>query len=708
MSRAPAAPGRLPIDPPENVERRAAYQALCDGRHAAGPLGTLVFAVSGVDLDEQDGDVHLAAGLGLALVDLGYGVRLVPRDRWHATESCDVFVALAPDLDPSYAPRAAWKVAWVLAEVERWAASSALTAFDQVVAASPLSARRLSRETSHAGGILPMGVDTQLFTAPESEDGRLPAAVTTVPWRDPPCDVHRALTDLPSDADVAAYLSHRRRVPDELVRWRRPEVSYFASPELYRRAAIVVDDTDRTALGFGILEHRFFEAAACGAMPVVNGLLGVRQFGLTDVPHYRTGADLAIVLDELRTDRAGLRDRSRRLTETVRREHSWDHRARTFVELLGTARATGVPAPRTAIHVFPDYSRHNPFQRMLYADLPDLGAYTVPVRHLVGHLVRQLEQPGAPGCLHVHWTAPVLQWAAGPFRAKLVLDRVSALLEQFKARGGRLVWTIHNVLPHDFKYAWAEVQLARLLADAADLVHVLSERSVAEAEVYYRLDRSRLVVIPHSSYLGQYPDWVSPSAARQRLGFGPEHKVLIALGGLKPYKGLDRLLDVFEELGNEDPALQLLVAGRPGDHPGIEALIERCRSTPRVTGHYDFLPHDQLQAWMKAADLAVLPYQNVLNSGAFLLAQTFGLPVVGPDRGTLADFAGEPHVALFDPDRPGSLGDTVRSAVRSFVGEAERVRASARALAASLEPATMAADFARAVEPVLRRPGRTP
>ena len=51
-------------------------------------------------------------------------------------------------------------------------------------------------------------------------------------------------------------------------------------------------------------------------------------------------------------------------------------------------------------------------------------------------------------------------------------------------------------------------------------------------------------------------DWIAA-----QLGFGPDDKVLVALGGIRPYKGLGRLLDVFHELADEDPSLQLLVAG---------------------------------------------------------------------------------------------------------------------------------------------------
>lgn len=354
---------------------------------------------------------------------------------------------------------------------------------------------------------------------------------------------------------------------------------------------------------------------------------------------------------------------------------------------------------------FPDWRRGNPFQTMLFAELEAVDAVARPVPDLIDHLSAG-GSSAHPGVLNLHWTTPVLAPAHSRTDARALLDRFADGLQSFRAAGGRLVWTVHNVLPHDAEYVDSEIRLAGLLAEQADLVHVMSDVTTAAAAPYYRLDPDRLVCIPHSSYLGVYPDWISREGARRRLGVLPSEKVLVALGQIRPYKGLVQLLDFVEDAVRIDPTLRLLVAGPVGRHPQSEALAARLSSMPRTVSHRRRVRDDHLQVWLRAADLAVLPYTGILNSGSFLLAETFGLPVVATRAGSLVARDGEAHLRLFDE---GRFEETLRSAVRDLVEDpagALRARASAEAAAAARPPVRMAAGFAEAVEPLLGESAR--
>jgi glycosyltransferase involved in cell wall biosynthesis len=349
---------------------------------------------------------------------------------------------------------------------------------------------------------------------------------------------------------------------------------------------------------------------------------------------------------------------------------------------------------------YPDWSRGNPFQSMLFADLATVDAVARPVPDLAGHLAAAQDTPH-PGVLNLHWTTPVLASALTESDARARVDQFAEGLQRFRDAGGRLVWTVHNVLPHDAAYVDSEIRLAGLLAAHADLVHVMSEVTAQAAAPYYRLDPERTVCIPHSSYLGMYPDWLSREGARLRLGVLPSEKVLLALGQIRPYKGLDRLLDFVEDAVHDDPTLRLLVAGPVGRHPDAGALAARLASMPRTISSRRRVRDDHLQVWLRAADLAVLPYTGILNSGSFLLAETFGRPVVATRAGALASRDGEAHVRLFDE---GRFEETLRSAIRDLVEDpagARLARASAEAAAAARPPAQMAAAFAEAVGPLL-------
>jgi glycosyltransferase involved in cell wall biosynthesis len=349
---------------------------------------------------------------------------------------------------------------------------------------------------------------------------------------------------------------------------------------------------------------------------------------------------------------------------------------------------------------FPDWRAFNPFQDLLYSDL---ARVRVEPRAVVD-LRRHLEASAAsadPGVLHVHWTTPVLRSVRSPEQARTKVDAVLRALDAYRAAGGRLMWTVHNVLPHEAAHHEQEARLAQAVADHADVVHVLSESTVAATASDYYLDPARVRCIPHSSYLGVYPDWVSRAGARRRLGLTDEHRVLLSFGHLRPYKGVDRLLDHVEASG--DPDVRLLVAGPLARQPGARDLRRRLQASSRTRSVTHRVPDDRIQVWMRAADVSVLPYTRVLNSGAFLLAETFGLPVVAPREGALAEREGEAHVRLFGDD---DFEQVLATAVADLVVDADgarTARASAERAARARPVGAMAESFADLVAPLMQR-----
>ena len=686
----------------EQARRRAKYERLIRGDHSDGERGRITFCVYTTNLDEGRGDVYVAAGLGLELVQLGYGVTLVPRAQWRSIGATSLVVAMLPDFEPSVVPFGTPVVAWVRNETDRWCTSGTLPAYDRVIASSSLALRELARWTPSGGGVLPIGVDTTLFSLPPDGGTRWATAVTTAHFWGSVRNVHQALIDLPGDADVV-MIGNAVGAPQGLARWHRPAVPYFTLPEIYRRTSLVIDDMNPTTLGYGSLNSRFFESAACGALPVVNGVLGIRELGLPDVPHYVDSATLVARLRERRADVDGTRAMAAELSAIIRRDHSWKVRAKAFCELFEDLIEHGPPSgvsPRRALHFFPDYRAGNPYQSMLYGSLSKAQTHALPVADVIEHLRRVVNGSAEPGLLHIHWTGPILQWARGPFRAKQVLDLFADLLRQFKEQGGRLIWTVHNVLPHDANHRWAEIQLARVLADQADRIHILSNATLDAVRPYYELPRERVRLVEHSSYDDVYPNWISRAAARERLGIAEHDKAIIALGGIRPYKGLSRLLAIFEELSDVDPTLRLLVAGKPGRFPGVDELQSKCEVHPRIVSRFDHVPDSQLQVWMKAADLAVLPYAGILNSGALLLAQTFGLPVVAPRTGAILDLEGLIPMQTFDLKDDASLKDALLAGLRRFTSgqsDAESAREEARAFCEQQSPAAMADTFATSI-----------
>jgi len=336
---------------------------------------------------------------------------------------------------------------------------------------------------------------------------------------------------------------------------------------------------------------------------------------------------------------------------------------------------------------------------MLYAGLPDVNARAVPVKDITEHLTAAATSD-RPGIFHLHWTNPILQTAETVSEARERLDAFTLALAQFTDAGGTLIWTIHNVLPHDARFIDLEVELARTILRHASRVHLLSEQTFGQAAGRYTIDPAKVAVIELSSYYGVYPNSMGRDKARAMLGIDRQDKTLLVAGYIRPYKGIDRMLDVFDTLLSEDPSLRLLIAGKPLDADGMAELEARCAEHPRVVSRFERIPDDELQVWYGAADVAVLPYTNILNSAAFRLATSFGVPAVGPRMGALTAYEGKSYVRLFEPNSTDSLGAVVRTAVADFA-RSPHLRKAAQQDAIAHAPHVMAAEFARFVEPWL-------
>lgn len=339
--------------------------------------------------------------------------------------------------------------------------------------------------------------------------------------------------------------------------------------------------------------------------------------------------------------------------------------------------------PVRRIIVFPAWQESNPYLNIIYLAARARGV------HLDGHirlgsLLDALKMAGKGDMLHMHWTAAVCQKAATAERAAQNLADLAAAIRSFKARGGRVLWTVHNVLPHETRYRDIELELNAFLGEVSDVVHVMSEATFDLLQGLYHLPPEKHVQIPHPSYQGLHV--VTPAdreAGRSRLGIPAERKVLLFFGQMRPYKGLDTLLQALgclADAGLEVPLL--LLAGRADDdvRNEVEAAIP---PGVDVISHFGYVPDEELPTWFGAADLAVFPFRQILNSGSLHLSATMGVPVALPGEAHLRDqFDGESWVRFYDPE------DRVEGLRRVLADDAsyERPTASMRAFSERLSP----------------------
>jgi glycosyltransferase involved in cell wall biosynthesis len=343
----------------------------------------------------------------------------------------------------------------------------------------------------------------------------------------------------------------------------------------------------------------------------------------------------------------------------------------------------------------------NPYQDLLYQRSREHGLAPVRVRRdeQLDELL-DIQRAGLPTILHLHWLHLVMKGAGSAKEARKRADDFLGRLDAQHRTGGRIAWTVHNILPHESRFDAEEARLCGEVASRADVVHVMAERTPELVAPFFELPRDRLLVVPHMSYIGAYEDHTSRLDARHELGLMPDELVYLVLGAIRPYKGLPELLDAWAALPPDRPR-RLVIAGAPTDEPGVEEVLERAAIATGVLLDARKIPPDEMQVFLRAADIAVLPYRRALNSGALLLALTFGLPAVVPADSGLAESVGAAFGRTFDPDVEASLGEALLGAADLAT---ETARAAATAAAAAVSPEIVSRRFSVGLREAMARP----
>jgi len=335
----------------------------------------------------------------------------------------------------------------------------------------------------------------------------------------------------------------------------------------------------------------------------------------------------------------------------------------------------------------------NPYQGLLYGEMARWGVTARYLGELTGsHTLNVLALPlelvaarlAGVRVVHVHWLYRfALPAPAGHHDG---VRRVMQMWAWLLPRWARLlrmkvVWTAHNALPHD-RIFWDDRAARRQLVAACDLVLAHDEAVLSELAAFGARPR-RSAVIPQGAYVDCYPPGVGRAAARAALGASPQDVVLLFFGRIAAYKGVEDLLVAADKaVASGRVILQVI-----GDCPDA-ALRRRLEASaaaygPAVRLDPRHVPDEQVADLFAAADVVVLPFQAVSNSGSALLAMTFGRPVVVPPLEAFDEFPPDACVRydgttedlravlarLAEPETASELATRAEGPARAFAEE---------------------------------------
>lgn len=254
---------------------------------------------------------------------------------------------------------------------------------------------------------------------------------------------------------------------------------------------------------------------------------------------------------------------------------------------------------------------------------------------------------------HVHWPEQILRAGSRKDRLKKRLY-FRLLLLRLRLSRRPIVRTAHNLEPHESGDR-TEKRLLQKLDRRTRLFIKLNTTTELPAG-------ADSVTILHGHYRDRFGSLAEGSIRRGRL---------LYFGLIRPYKGVDVLIEQFERM--DDPALELRIVGRPSLGMG-ELVTAAVAADPRVSAVLEFVSDEDLVAEVKQAELVVLPYREMHNSGVALVALSLARPLLvprTPSNEALATEVGPGWVHQFDAPLTAETISTVLESLRSEARSAE-------------------------------------
>jgi D-inositol-3-phosphate glycosyltransferase len=221
-------------------------------------------------------------------------------------------------------------------------------------------------------------------------------------------------------------------------------------------------------------------------------------------------------------------------------------------------------------------------------------------------------------------------------------DRTFLML-YYRLLGKRLVFTAHNVNAgkRDGNDSWINRFSLHVQYKLTHRIFVHTEQMKAELMNEFGVPAEKVSVIPFGIN-NTIPDTpLTREEAREALGLSSEAKVMLCFGNIAPYKGLEYAVEALAELRKMDSSYRLIIAGAlKGCQDYWDEILKLIASrglAENVIQDIGYIPDEAVEGFFKAADVLLLPYTHVFQSGVLFLGYSFGLPVIAADVGSLKE-----------------------------------------------------------------------
>lgn len=212
------------------------------------------------------------------------------------------------------------------------------------------------------------------------------------------------------------------------------------------------------------------------------------------------------------------------------------------------------------------------------------------------------------------------------------------------------------VTAHDVEAFKAGLSVQWMVYRTYSLVHAViahNATSAAEVSTKLRVPSLKIHIIPHGNYLDSIGPLPSKTQAKSALGLNSSSgPIILFFGQIKEVKGLDVLLEAFGTFSQAHADAQLVIAGRvwKDDFSKYQDIIDNQNLASKVRLHIRYIADEEVANFYCAADLVVLPYRRIYQSGVLLMAMSYGTPVLTSDLSAMKEVVTHGETGFLFPE----------------------------------------------------------
>ena len=305
----------------------------------------------------------------------------------------------------------------------------------------------------------------------------------------------------------------------------------------------------------------------------------------------------------------------------------------------------------------------NPYWSMLVEELSKLGVDIDLEAPPYFDLLWLINHRTKINILHIHYFQQFYK-SSTLIRKFVKLILFASNMIAARLLGFRTVLTLHNLEgTYLVQPAWLDY-LGHWIATN------FSERVIVHCNEAQRLmikkygRRRNVYVVDHPNFIDYYSNHISREDSRKRLNLSVNDFVFTFFGGIRPNKGIEILIQAFQKLPDEN--YRLLIAGKvypPEEY--AQSLQVLASNDKRVYFNLNHIPDEDIQVYLNATDIVVLPFSKILTSSTVHLAMSFARPVIAPRIGCLPELIGLEVGWMFQHGNVDSLADAMELAANS-------------------------------------------